>query len=51
MTNGFGRVPLPAKMDAFKAEISGDEDFVIFGDAQNRGIISDSDGDRAARGS
>ena len=51
MTHRFGRVPLPAEMDAFKAEVGCDEDFVIFRDAQNRGIISDSDGDRAARGS
>ena len=43
MTNGFGRVPVPAEVDAFKTEVSGDEDFVIFRDAQNRGVVSDSD--------
>ena len=46
MTHGFGRVPLLAEMDALKAEISCDEDFVIFRDAQNRGVVSDSDYDR-----
>jgi len=45
MTNGFGRVPLPAEMDAFKAEVGCDEDFVIFRDAQNRGIITNADSD------
>jgi len=43
MTNGFGRMPFPPEMNTFKAEISGDENFVIFGAAQNRGVVSDSD--------
>ena len=43
MTNRFGRVPLPAEMNIFKAEVSGDEDFVIFRDAQDRGVVSNAD--------
>jgi hypothetical protein len=51
MTHGFRWVPIPLEMNAFEAEVRCDEDFVIFSDAQNRGVVSDSDSDRDARGS
>jgi len=38
-------------MDAFKAEVRCDEDFAIFWNAENGSVVTDSDGDRAARGS
>ncbi len=51
MTNGFGRVPLPAEMDAFETEVGGDQEFAILWNAENGSVVTDSDGDRAARGS
>jgi hypothetical protein len=35
-------MPLPAKVDALKAEISGDQGFMARRDSQNRAIISDA---------
>ena len=45
MTNRFGRVPLPPEMDAFKAEVGCDKDFVIFRNTQNRSVVANADGD------
>jgi len=51
MTNRFGRVPLPAEMSIFKAEVGGDQELVIFRYPQNGSIVAEPDGDRAPRGS
>ena len=38
----FGRMPIAAEVNIFEAEISGDQQFVTGGDAQNRAIIADA---------
>ena len=42
MANRFRRVPLAAEVNAFKAEVGGDERFVSPWKAQNRTIVANA---------
>ena len=49
MPYNFRRVPSPAEMNAFQAEVRSDESFVSARNLKNRAIIPDS-GDNATAG-
>ena len=38
-------MPVAAEVLAFEAEVSGDQDFVVLGYVQDRGIVADPDDD------